>query len=741
MLRPHLACVLALFAAACSSTDDGRAHTSPVGADGALSLEDVFELNSQLRLRTQPLGWLDDTRYVVTAPDPADGVRKLLVVEASTGEAKPLFDAAAMKAAFEKASGVDSQRAEQYAARTDLTLTADRTGALVNDGDLYFYRSGAASAVRLTNDALEEVGETLSPDGTKVGYISNWNLHVAATDGSTAPRALSTDGDENHLYGRLDWVYQEEVYGRGNFGAFWWSPDSKRIAYLIIDETQVPTYVVTDHRPRYPLFENWRYPKAGDPNPTVQLAVVDVASGSTTRVDLAPWSKEEFLVVRVGWTPDSSRVVFQVQNRVQTWLDLATADPQTGATKTLLRDSTATWIEPTDGPHWIDGGERFLWRSERDGYAHLYLYDKNGRELNRVTKGPWEVDDFVRYDASQKMAYFLADKLDVKGGQLFRTKLDGSNFDLLTNGAGTHTVLASPGGAYYLGSFSSARDGSRLALLRGDGKLVRELDRVDLTPALRKGVVAPEFMQVKTRDGFTMEAMMFKPPQFKRGKHYPVLCHIYSGPHAQKVVDRALSFDSIWHTMLAQMGYTVWVCDNRSASGKGHVSAEPIYKNMAAVELRDIEDGVDWLIAQGYADPERIGIWGWSYGGYQTAYALTHSKKFKLGISGAPVTDWRYYDSIYTERYMLTPQLNPEGYKASSVLEAAANLSGKLLLIHGVIDENVHLQNTLNLAEKLQMAGERFDLMLYPGNRHPVVQPSQRRHLYRMMTDYVVENL
>lgn len=732
---------LCLSVLACSAVEgDGR--NAPATSDGALSLDDVFELSTKLRLKTQPQGWLDDGRYLAAASDPADGTRRLMVFEAASGASRAYFDATRLKAAFAELEGFETERAERLAKRTSFDFTADKRGALFNEArDLYFYDFEQKRAARLTRDEREEVGETLSPDGKWVGYIADWNLHVAATDGATAPRALSTAGDENHLYGRLDWVYQEEVYGRGNFGAFWWSPDSKRIAYLIIDETKVPTYTVTDHRPRYPEFEDWRYPKAGDPNPSVQLAIVDVASGATTMVDLGAWSKEEFLIVRVGWTPDSGRLVFQVQDRVQTWLDLASADPQSGASTRILRDKTSTWIEPDDGPYWLADGQRFLWRSARDGWSHLYLYDKSGQQLDRLTQGEWEVDSFVRHDAARGLVYFVADRDDVKGAQLFRCKLDGSQLERVTRGAGTHSVSMPTSCDFVLDTYSSTREWPRMVLLRADGELVREIERVDGAPALKKGVSAPAFHSVKTRDGFTMEGMLFKPADFTRGKRYPVLCHVYSGPHAPKVLDRALGFDALWHTMLAQQGYLVWVCDNRSASGKGHLSQDGVYKNLGAQELRDIEDGVDWLIAQGYADPERVGIWGWSYGGYQTAYALTHSTKFKLGISGAPVTDWRYYDSIYTERLMLTPQLNPEGYKSSSVVEAAANLSGKLLLIHGVIDENVHLQNTLNLAGKLQEAGKSFDLMVYPGNRHAVVEPRQRRHLYQLMTDYVREHL
>jgi dipeptidyl-peptidase 4 len=262
-------------------------------------------------------------------------------------------------------------------------------------------------------------------------------------------------------------------------------------------------------------------------------------------------------------------------------------------------------------------------------------------------------------------------------------------------------------------------------------------------------VILPEFVVVPTRDGFDMEALLFKPAGFEEDRvkpgserlHFPVVMHVYGGPHAQKAKDLPLGFDGFFHSMLAQRGYAVFVCDNRSASGKGLDSAKGIYRDAGSPELQDILDGLDWLVTQGIADPARVAIWGWSYGGYMTAFAMTHSDRFKVGIAGAPVTDWRLYDSIYTERYMDKPLVNAKGYDRSSVLEAAASLSGKLLLVHGVIDENVHVQNSLNFAEKLQLAGIPFQLMLYPGNRHPVVEPAQKRHLYSMMAQFIYDNL
>jgi dipeptidyl-peptidase-4 len=749
----NLAIVMAVVSLSCAAPSKAAATAKPapaVGpqdaahAAGKLTLDDVFDLFAQLKLHTgTSLGWQKDgARYLAVEDDPQSKAKRIFAVDAASGSKTALFDPSQMQSAFAALPGIDADTAKDWSTRTNFTLTDAKDGVLLNESnDLFFARLGGDKAVRLTNDPREEVGETLSPDGRWLAFVADWNLHVVPTDGSQPERALTSAGDENHLYGRLDWVYQEEVYGRGNFGAMWWSPDSKRLAYLIIDETQVPTYTVTDHRETHPKNEQWRYPKAGDPNPKAVLAIVDVAGGAPTMVDLSSYQPDEFLIVRVGWTPDSKQVVYQVQNRIQSWIDIDYADPKTGKTTRILRDTSGPWVAPTSGPYWIDDGARFLFESERDGYAHLYLYGKDGKLQNRVTQGPWEVDSVDHYDAQSGFVYFMADKEDSKGEQLYRCKLDGQSLERVTKGEGTHTVSFSHDGAFFLDTFSSAREWPRLSLCKSDGSLVREIEKVDGKPASDKGVVPPEFVKVKTKDGFEMEAMLFKPPHFDATKKYPVMCHTYSGPHAPKVLDRALSFDALYHEMLAQEGYLVWICDNRSASGKGLVSTQGIYKNFGAQELADLEQGLDWLVAQGFADPARIGIWGWSFGGYETAYALTHSKRFKIGIAGAPVTDWRLYDSIYTERYMDLPQHNPEGYAKSSILEAAANLSGKLLICHGVIDENVHMQNTLQFAQRLQEAGILFDMMLYPGNRHPVVAPKQKKHLYSLMAHFIETNL
>jgi len=735
------AAILGALTLSCAATPRGQGPQAEAAGAGALTIEDVFELDRRMQLPSGAhLGWSPVGGEYLAESDGGALVR----VEAADGSATPLYDTAVMRAAFAALPAIDAATAEEWTASAGDHLTARGDSLLIADkGDLFFYELGADRAVRLTNDPVQEVGATLSPDGSLVAYISGYDLFVVPTAGGP-PRALTDDGDENHLYGRLDWVYQEELYGRGNFQGFWWSPDSRRIAFLILDESGVPEYTIPDHRKDHPDVEVWRYPKAGDPNPIARLAIVDAAGGGYRLADLSRYGQQQLLIVRVGWTPDSAEVLLQVQDRVQTWLDVVAADPVSGETRALFRERTGVWVEPTDAPFWVeseDGATRFLWLSERDGWRHLYLYDLAGELQGRLTEGEWEVDACHGYDPASGTVYFSGDKADVKGQQLFRVRLDGSGLAQITSEPGTHQVALSADFRHFSDRFSSHRVPPRLTVNTVDGAVVRTLAEVDPGIAEKAGLILPELVKVKTRDGFEMEAMVVKPPGFDPAGRYPVVSFTYSGPHAPKVLDRWFRFDDLYHQTFARDGYLIWTCDNRSASGKGLVSVKPVYKNLGPLELRDLEDGIAWIVDQGWADPERIALWGWSYGGFMTSFALTHSDVFKLGVVGAPVTDWHLYDTIYTERYMDTPQANPEGYQRTSVVRAAEALSGRALIIHGVIDENVHMQNSLQLAHALQQAGHQFQLMLYPGNRHHVADPAQRRHLYEMMAQFIRTNL
>ena len=709
-----------------------------------LTIDDIFDPAKRVNFNgsTPTVRWLKEGKhYLITNEASRRDVPRLQKVNAATGEMTPFFDAAKMQAAFAALPGVSADSARQLANRGNYNLNPAETAVLINwANDLFYYEFGSDRAIRLTSNPEEEVGEGFSPDGRMIAFVRENNLYVEDLGMQRRERALTRDGGPKILNGRLDWVYQEELYGRGNFGAYWWSPDSTTIAFLRFDENPVPEFTVVDHIPLYQNVEVTPYPKAGAPNPNVKLGVVNAAGGDIRWVDTFKYQPEDLLISRVTWTPDSKKVVYQAQNREQTFLDVNIADARDGKMTTIIHETSKAWVGINEQPIWLKDGS-FLWASERDGWEHLYHYSADGKLLKQVTDGKWEVRSIQGVDEQNGFIYFTGTAHSHIAPHAYRIKLDGTGLTRLTTTEGTHRVDFSPANNYYVDVWSDLNTPSQVRLYAADGKLVRVIseNKVDALKQYKLG--SAELLQVKTRDGFVMEAMMIKPPDFDARRKYPVLSFTYAGPHAPQVRNAWGSQTYMWHQMMAQKGYVIWICDNRTASGKGLESTWPVYKNFGELELRDIEDGLTWLKSQPYIDGSRIGIWGWSYGGFMTSYALTHSQSFKMGIAGGSVTDWRDYDSIYTERYMGTPQNNPEGYKKSSPVHAAKNLHGKLLLIHGAIDDNVHMQNTMQFVYELQKAGKQFELMLYPKSRHGVTDPLLLKHMRQMMTDFILQNL
>ena len=709
-----------------------------------LTIDDIFDPVNRVNFNgtTPTVRWLKDGNHYLLVNDPSRrDVPRMQKVNAATGEVVPFFDAAKMQAAFAALPGVSAENARQLANRSNYNLNPAQTAVLINwSNDLFYYEFGSDRAIRLTSNPEEEQSEEFSPDGRMVSFVRENNLYVEDLSMQRRERALTRDGSAKIINGRLDWVYQEELYGRGNFGAYWWSPDSTSIAFLRFDENPVPEFTVVDHIPYRQTVELTPYPKAGDPNPHVKLGVVNAAGGDIRWVDTYKYQPADMLISRVAWTPDSKKVVYQAQNREQTFLDLNFADARDGKSTNIIHETSKAWVGINENPIWLKDGT-FLWASERDGWEHLYHYSADGKLLKKVTDGKWEVRSIQGVDEQNGFIYFTATQYSHIAPNGYRIKLDGSGLQRLTSTEGTHRIDVSPTHNYFVDTWSDLNTPSQIRLFDASGKLVRVIaeNKVDALKQYKLGM--PELLQVKTKDGFVMEAMMIKPPDFDPRKKYPVMSFTYGGPHAPQVRNAWGSATYMWHQMLAQKGYIIWVCDNRTASGKGLESTWPVYKNFGELELRDIEDGLAWLKGQAYVDGSRIGIWGWSYGGFMTSYALTHSKSFKIGIAGGSVTDWRDYDSIYTERYMGTPQNNPEGYKKSSPVHAAKDLHGKLLLIHGAIDDNVHMQNTIQFVYELQKAGKQFELMLYPKSRHGVNDPLLLKHMRQMMTDFILENL
>jgi dipeptidyl-peptidase 4 len=704
-----------------------------------LTIDDIFSTDSKVRVNFSGtptrLTWAADGSSFRQMQNGS-----LVRVNAVTAASTPYFDSTKYKTALE-AAGVSTADAGRMSNSAGLQFNKSETAILVtHQDDLWLYDVGSGLLKRLTNLKGEELEADFSPDGKWISFVRGNNLFVVSSTGGRE-KQLTRDGGEKIYNGYLDWVYEEELYGRGQKRGYWWSPDSKSIAFLRLDETPVPKFVLTNDVPTDQIVEHTDYPQAGDGNPLVRVGTVSVTgvAAAPRFANLSKYKPDDLLIARVTWTPDSKNVVFQALNREQTYLDLVAAGP-TGTVRTILTEKTPAWVEVYDNPEFLANGSA-IWQSARNGWRHLYVVDSNGKVIRQLTDGEWEVRNFYGIDEAGTWAYFSATKDSHIAENVYRVRVADGTVERLTQGPGSHSASFNSTFTHFVETWSDARTPQKQRLMSADGKLVRVINENKVEALSQYKLGTTEFMKVKTRDGFEMEAMMIKPPDFDPRKKYPVLQYTYAGPHAPSVRDGWGSTRGMWHHMLAQKGYIIWICDNRTASGKGEKSVWPGYKNFMVLELQDIEDGVRYLKSLPYVDGDRIGIWGWSFGGMMTSYALTHSKSFKAGMAGGTVGDWRLYDSIYTERYMLQPKNNMEGFDRTSVIKAAKDLHGKLLLIHGGIDDNVHVQNMTQLSFELQKAGKQFDMMIYPTQRHGISNPAQVKHWYQMMTDWVLRNL
>ena len=710
-----------------------------------LTIDDLYDPVKRVNFGPPGFGggivWLNDKEYVKTGGGRGAAGRPAGIptrVNAETGAETPLYDPATLAAALAKLPGIAAADADKLA-RSRGIFNKDYTGLVVTNGDdLYYWPVGGDAVTRLTTSAGAKSQVDFSPDGHLVAFVRDSNLTVSDLQGHE--RALTTDGAGKVVNGKLDWVYEEEIFGRGTERAFWWSPDSSHIAFLQLDDRPVSTFPVVDHVPGGQVVEDTEYPRPGDPNPLVKLGIVTAAGSPVTWVDTGKYGGADHLIVDVSWMPDSQKVAFQVQDREQTWLDLNLAPAATGATTKVFRETTKAWVNNTGSPIWLKDGT-FLWLSERTGFQHLFHFKGDGSLIKQVTDGKWEVRTVYGVDNAAGLVYFAGTERSNIGADVYRVKIDGSAFARLSQTAGTNAASFNPSFSLYVGTWSDVSTPTRTTLRKSDGAEVRVIDAGQV-PALKDYKLSqPEFVQVTTRDGFAMDAMLIKPPDFDPSKKYPVFESTYSGPHAPQVRNGWGSTGYLYYQLLAQHGIVVWVCDNRSASGRGAESAWVAYKRLGETELADLEDCLGYLKSKPWIDSTRIGLNGWSYGGFMTSYALTHSSSWSMGISGGTVTDWQNYDSVYTERYMLLPKNNPEGYARTAPKNAAANLHGQLFLIHGTMDDNVHMANTLQFIYELEKADKPFELMLYPKSRHGVVDPLLVKHMRERMLEFTLRTL
>ncbi len=617
--------------------------------------------------------------------------------------------------------------------------------AISPDGRLYlavarndvFVLELASGRVRyLTDDPAPERFPTFSPDGKKVAFVRDGDLFVIDTAGGAERRLTDRGGDTTLLNGEADWVYEEELDIARSFA---WSPDGSRIAYVQYDTSAETVFPILDQLRRVSALELQRYPQAGTANARVRLGVVPVAGGDTTWL---PTGVGEGYLARMGWTPEGSELWFEVLDRDQNRLELRVGRVGGSTSRRLLMEQSDTWVDVHGGPLFV-GEDRFLWVSERDGWPHLYLYRREGTLERRLTAGEWEVAEVYGLDHGRRRVILQGVPEDPRQRQLYAVDLLTAHLEQLSTSPGTHRGSLSPGGRFLLDTSSTAGRPPRLDLYDAAGEKVYTVDDGRI-PALEDGAYAPpEFGTVRADDGTMLYSWMFRPPDFDPRRRYPVLVYVYGGPGSQQVVDSWGGSRFLYYSLLARKGLIVFCVDNRGTGGRGHAFEAVVYRRLGEWELRDQLAGVRHLKGLPYVDPDRIGVYGGSYGGYMALLCMNRAPDaFSAGIAYAPVTDWRLYDTIYTERYMDRPQDNPEGYRTSAPQTWAGGLAGPLLICHGTMDNNVHLQNTVQMVEAYLRADKPlFELMLYPGVRHPIRTSTFKLQFHRLMVAFLEHHL
>lgn len=569
----------------------------------------------------------------------------------------------------------------------------------------------------------------LSPDGRSVAFRLDWDLYTLDLESRKRQR-LTSDGRDTLRNGGLDWVYPEEL----DLGtAFWWSPDSRSIAYLRFDLSGEPLYPHADLRRERALAEPQRYPQAGERNPDVRLGVVSAKGGGTRWFD-AGNTVWDYLIARVTWTPDSKKLYVVRPNRVQSKVELLAYDMESRKQTKVLEESDLYWVNLHGEPQFVKDG--FLWLSERDGFRHIYLYSMDGKLIRQLTKGEWEV---TAINSTGTDIYFTSSEASPLERHSYVIGLDGQGKRLLTPGAGTHSITVSPSAKYFLHSFSSTTAPPRATLHTSDGRelaVYREADRRLLD---QYEILPTELGSFRGPDGSLLYTRLIKPAGFDPAKKYPAVLQVYGGPGAQG--PRNAWYGADFDQVLAHAGFVVWQVDNRGSAGRGHAFEIPLFRSMGPVELADQVAGVRELVSKGFVDPARVGIRGWSYGGFMTLNALLNAPDvFRAGAAGAPVTDWRNYDTIYTERYMGLPEANSDGYKNTALPQKAANLKGSLMILHNYEDDNVLFQNSLQMIDALERAGKQFELVLYTQKTHGVTGP-EARHVDAAMLGFFQRSL
>lgn len=634
----------------------------------------------------------------------------------------------------------------QFSADENKMLIASETEQIYRHStrENYYVYDRTTKTLNPVTKGEKQMHASFSPDGSKVGFVRGNNIFIKDLS-SGKETQVTTDGNQNNIInGATDWVHEEEF---AFSVAYFWSPDSKKIAYYKFDESKVKEFSFDEFNNKlYPTQYRFKYPKAGEDNSIVTIHVYDLASASDKLMDIG--KETDQYIPRVKWTMDANIVSIVRMNRHQNKLDIMFANATTGETKIIYSETTDTYIDIHEGEgdyvYFTDDKKSFIIMNETDGFNHLYLYDISGKLVNQITKGNWDVVNFKGIDEKTKTIFYTASESTATERDIYSIQMNGSGKKKISVEKGMHIPEFSNGMKYYINTFSSANSPNSIAIYNAKGKQIRILENNEaLTKKMQEfNLSKKELFMFKTTEGIELNAWMIKPPNFDPSKKYPVFLTFYGGPGRNMVNN---SFDGagyFWHQMLAQKGYIVMCVDNRGTGYRGAAFKKCTYKQLGKLEVADQIETAKYLGTLPYVDKTRIGTFGWSFGGYLSSLCITKGAEyFKTAIAVAPVTNWRYYDNIYTERFMSLPQENANGYDDNSPINYVNKLKGKYLLIHGSGDDNVHYQNSMEMVTALVNANKQFDLFIYPDKNHGISGGNTRLHLYTKMTNFILNNL
>lgn len=704
-----------------------------------ITLEDIFKKGTFSQRYVSGFHSLNDGKtYASIERDKTSGKLKVVRNNFSDGKTASIF--------FSE----DELKYQGKTLNPTTNFNPDETKVLLSQDEEAIYRHSVKAnyfvfdlkSRKLTNVSAKGKQQyaSFSPDGNHVAFVRDNNIFIRDLI-SSQEKQITSDGKSNIIInGSADWVYEEEF----SFAqAFFWSPDGKNIAYYKFDETEVPEYSMTVFESLYPREYRYKYPKAGEKNSGVSIHIYNLNNNTTRTVDVGP-EKDQY-IPRIRWTKNSDLLCILRLNRHQNKLDYILADAKTGKSEVILTEEDQAYIDiEKENLTFLPDGRHFINSSEKDGFNHLYLYNLAGKTVRQLTKGNWEITNFYGYDEKTRVIYYQSAERSPLRRDVYSISIDGKNKKRISTADGTNSADFSTDFSYYVLSNSSNNSPLLITLHNKGGELIRTLENNE---ALKQriseyAIKGTEFFTVTTSQNVTLNGYMIKPANFSPSRKYPVLMYVYGGPGSQSVADSWGGSRSMWFNALAQQGYIVACVDNRGTGYRGAEFKKAIYQQLGKYETIDQIEAAKWFAKQGYVDPERIGIWGWSYGGYMSSLCITKGADvFKMAIAVAPVTTWRFYDSIYTERYLRTPQENAAGYDENSPINFADKLKGKFLLVHGTGDDNVHFQNSVMFSEALIQANKPFEQAYYPNKNHGIYGGNTSIHLYAKMTEFIKNNL